>query len=189
MWPVSTATAPLGIPRERAVAQRAMLGRRGAAPEGKAHHQVAQVSIEGVGVRRHQLERATGGDQGLVELAVVALPGSVSRAPSSIRRSTLSPGARRRRGPPIPCRRRRRSGGAHAAPASASARPALRGSGRSAAEPEAALSFGQHEALGRQAAQNLTQGADPTPYSARMRRAAASLPARCAEDQVAAQRR
>ena len=75
MWPVEHADGAGSVARKGAVAQRTMLRAPPRSPrKEKADHQVAQVAIEGVGVRRHQLARAAGGDQGLVELAVVALP-------------------------------------------------------------------------------------------------------------------
>jgi len=50
------------------------LARGDVATEAERDHLVAQILVEGGGVREHQLPRTAGGDQRLVELPVVALP-------------------------------------------------------------------------------------------------------------------
>ena len=127
-------------------------------------HQVAQVAVEGAGVRRHQLARAAGRDQRLVELAVVALPElGLARRPPSIRAldHARACGGRRRRGPPTRRRRRRRTApSAWLSSSSRSSASSRRFCARHRRHLEAALALGQHQPLGGEPAQDLPQRAD-----------------------------
>ena len=160
-----------------------MLGRGGRAAEAEGDHQVAQVAVEGVGMRlpsapaSRRPRSAPGGTRR--RSASRPAPRRGARR-SSAARPPRACGGRRPPVPPTRRRPRRTTAPARGAPAAAAAPASSRSSRRGHRRHlEAALALGQHQPLGRQPAQDLAQRADADAVGCPHRaRAAASARAR-----------